>query len=50
MTLWDLVLIVVLVSALFGRGHLALGVVFDFFIALLVIALIYRIIDLFVMM
>ncbi len=42
MSLLDLILILLIIAALTGRGYLALGMLFDFFIALLVIGLLYR--------
>jgi hypothetical protein len=42
MSLLDLVLILLIIAAVTGRGYLALGMLFDFFIALLVIGLLYR--------
>lgn len=45
MGLLEIVLIVLIISALLGRGPLALGVIFDFIIALLVIGLLYRLIE-----
>jgi hypothetical protein len=40
----EILLILLVIAAIYGRGYLALGVIFDFFIALLVIWLLYRII------
>ncbi|MEX0895788.1 MAG: hypothetical protein WDZ94_02510 [Patescibacteria group bacterium] len=39
----ELLLVILLIAAIFGRPHLALGAIFDFVIALLVIGLIWRI-------
>jgi hypothetical protein len=47
MGLFEIILILLILAALGGRGYLALGTLFDFFIALLVIGLIYRLIVIF---
>ncbi len=43
MGILELILILILIAAIFGRGYLALGIVVDIFIALLVIAILYRV-------
>lgn len=43
MGLIDLILLLLIIAAITGRGYLALGMLFDFVIALLVIGLIYRV-------
>jgi hypothetical protein len=43
MGLLELILLIVIIAAVFGRGYLAMGVIFDIFIALIVIALLYRV-------
>lgn len=44
MGILELILLILIISAVFGRGYLALGVIFDIFIALLVIGLLYRLV------
>lgn len=45
MGIFELILIVLIIAAIFGRGRLALGMVFDILIAFLVIVLIIRLIN-----
>lgn len=40
----EILLVILLIAAIFGRPHLALGMILDFIIALLVIGLIWRIV------
>lgn len=44
MGLLELILIILIISALLGRGRLGLGMVLDILIALLVIGLLYRLV------
>lgn len=47
MGLLELVLVILIIAAIFSRPVVALGMVFDFVIALLVIGLIYRLVMIF---
>jgi hypothetical protein len=42
MGILELILILLIVAAIFGRGPLALGTIFDFLIGILVIILLFR--------
>lgn len=44
MGILEILLILLVIAAIYGRGYLALGVIFDFFIGLLVLLLLYRVI------
>lgn len=44
MGLFEIILILLILAAISGRGYLALGMLFDFLIALLVIGLLYRLV------
>lgn len=44
MGLLELLLVILIIAALLTRPHVALGMIFDFIIALMVISLIYRLI------
>ncbi|MDQ5951134.1 MAG: hypothetical protein QG639_411 [Patescibacteria group bacterium] len=44
MGLLELILIILIIAAVFGRGPLALGAIFDLLIAVLVIGLVIRLI------
>lgn len=45
MGILELILVLVIISAFFGRGRLALGSILDVIIALLVIVLVWRLIQ-----